>query len=373
MRILYIANRADIFSGGQISLLELLKRIDTDKYEPVVLCPGEGEMSEEIRKMGFIVKLWDMPSAKNLNIKRTYKKIRELNALVKSLSVDLVHTNGSRAQFYAAGAIKGTGSRLLWHVREAKRDNIFYDRYLGKSSDKILCVSKGVAKDRFRRYPALKNKIQVIYNGVDVQAFTKNKTDRNIIRNEWGIRQDEVLIGIVGLLCPRKGHKYLFEALKRIPGVLPKIRVLIVGEAIDAEYYIQLNNMVKVLGLNEKVIFSGPRSDIRAVLSALDIFVLPSSSEGFSRVLLEAMACSCSIITTDVEGNNEAVINGESGVLVPFGDAGKLAKEIEELIFLPEKVKKISVGARRRVEECFSIGKNISAIENAYKEMKGLL
>lgn len=371
MRILYVANRKGIFSGGQISLLELLKGLDTEQFEPVVLCPGEGPMAEKIRTLGITVKLWDMPSAKSLNILRTHKKIEELTALMKDLSVDIVHTNGSRAQFYAASAIKGRRVCLLWHVREAKKDNFFYDRFLGKAADKIICVSNGVAKDRFGRYPIFRKKIQVIHNGVDVHNFTRDEEGRDLVRAEFDIGSGDLLLGIVGLLCSRKGHIFLFKAIEWLSDKFPNLRTLVVGEAIDAEYYLKLKKIVNDLNLKNKVIFAGSRKDIKDVLSALDIFVLPSQSEGFSRVLLEAMACKCPIITTDVEGNNEAIVNGKSGVLVPFGDVAALVKSIEEVISDPDKTRKLAEEAKNRVEECFSIGINVGAIESIYKEVGG--
>jgi glycosyltransferase involved in cell wall biosynthesis len=366
-----MANRSDVFSGGQISLLELLSRLDRTRFEPIVLCPGEGELADKVRSMGITILLWEMPSAKTLNILRTRKAIRELEAVIKENNVDIVHTNGSRAQFYAALAVKGTRARLVWHVRESARDIPLYDRYLVGAATKIICVSEGVKKQRFGHMRKLFPKIRVIYNGVDTGRFVKDREKGNSFRKKLGISEDGLLVGNLGVLVPLKGHCFLFKGIKRIIESHPELKLLVMGKSIDDAYTGRVKDMIWKMGIEKNVLLEVPQGDIQLVLSALDVFILPSQREGFSRVLLEAMACSCPIIATDVSGNNEAIRHDESGLLVPYGDVQSLAGAMEKILADTEGAKRMGQSARKRAKELFSIENHVSQVQELYKELKG--
>lgn len=370
MRILFIANKADVFSGGQISLLELLPRLDRSRFSPLVLCPGEGELAEKARKMDLTAHVVNMPTARTINIKRLFQTVKEIRSIIKKYDINVVHTNGSRAQFYASLSVKHTQASLLWHVRESIRDLPLYDWYLAKSADRIVCVSESVKKERFHRYRRLQSKVDVIYNGVDTYKFSRDDSLRKVVREELGLKDDSVLLGIIGLLVPLKGHPFLFEALKPVVEENSDLRLLVLGKSIDEQYTSRIKDMVRKMGIWKNVIFEGPRGDIKAVLSALDIFILPSQREGFSRVLLEAMACSLPIIATDVSGNSEAVVHGESGLLVPYENVGRLTESIAHFIKKPDRAKQMGENARRRAEELFSIDRHASQIQDLYYKME---
>jgi L-malate glycosyltransferase len=152
----------------------------------------------------------------------------------------------------------------------------------------------------------------------------------------------------------------------------PGLKVLIAGKTVDEGYKASLKRLSEDLGIKDKVIFAGQRDDINAVLSALDIFVLPSRREGFSRALLEAMSCSLPVIASDVSGNNEAVINDETGMLVPFGDYKSLARGIEGLISDPGKRSILGANARKSVVEHFSIKKHVAEVQKLYDDILGI-
>lgn len=366
MRILFIANKTDVFSGGQISLLELLRRLDRSRFDPFVLCPGEGELAEKVRHMDMKVEVLKMPTAKTINIKRLMRTKKALRSIIRQYDVDIVHTNGSRAQFYASLAVKHTRANLLWHVRESIKDIPVYDRFLARSANRIVCVSQAVKRSRFGGYPKLEPKIDVIYNGVDTLKFSRDERIRMSLRDELGIGDGKVLLGIVGLLVPLKGHPFLFESLRLLVEEYPDMRLLVLGKSIDERYAARLKHMTVEMGIQKNVIFGGARDDMKAVFSALDIFILPSQREGFSRVLLEAMACSLPIIATDVSGNSEAIVDGESGLLVPYGKVERLAEAIAHLVKDSRKAGRLGENARKRAEELFSIEKHVSRMQELY-------
>jgi glycosyltransferase involved in cell wall biosynthesis len=371
MKILFIANRSEIFSGGQISLLEILSNIDRAKFEPVVLCPGEGEITEKVRAMGITALVWDMPTARTFNIFDINERVSKLRSIIRAQGVDIVHTNGSRAQFYAALAKKGTGVKLVWHLRESTPDIFLYDWFISKAADRIICVSEGTKEQRIsHKLPIFDKKTVVLYNGVDTERFKKDPKARESVRNQLGAKRDDVLLGLIGLLIPRKGHQILLKALSVLVGDHPQIKLLIMGRSVDEAYTERIRTMANQLGLGAHVVLSEPREDIVPVLSALDVFVLPSQGEGFSRALIEAMSVSLPVIASDISGNNEAIIQDKTGFLVPYGDVYLLAEDIQKLIKNRQKSINMGESARKRVEDLFSIKRHVIELQNVYEKLK---
>ncbi|MFC1548565.1 glycosyltransferase family 4 protein [Candidatus Omnitrophota bacterium] len=369
MRVLYIANRSEIFGGGQISLIELLSRLDRSRFEPMVLCPGEGGLSEKVKALNIPALFWEMPTARTINLFKTAEKVRELRSIILENNVDIIHANGSRAQFYSSLAVKGTGAKLIWHVRESTPDRWLYDWFIGNSARRIICVSQGAKEKRFGHFPSLDPKLRVVYNGVDTQRFKKDPGSRRSVREDLGVGDDDILLGHIGLLTRQKGHQILLKAISILAGNNPNIKLLIMGKTIDVAYVKRLTTMTKQLGLDDNIIFSEPREDVEATLSALDIFILPSEREGFSRALIEAMSSSLPIIASDVEGNNEAIIHEETGFLVPYGDVYLLAEDIQKLLKDRNMSEKMGQNARKRVEKRFNIETHVSAIQELYEEI----
>lgn len=369
-KILYIVNRADVFSGGEKSLLELLSRLDRSRFEPVVLCPGSGGFAEAVKKLGIDVYTWAMPSAKTANIGNIRKKAGELNSIIKRFYPFAVHTNGSRAQFYASLAVKGTGSYLVWHVRESLKDFFLYDWFLASCSDRIICVSDSVKQKRFGLYPGIAQKARVIYNGVDSTKFTKDPAAGQKIRKELGIKEGQTLIGIVGPIQPRKGHHIVLKAIKLLSEEYPEVKLLIIGKNVYGWYDKKLKDMIKKMGIEDSVIFRPHTENIKETLSGLDIFILPSKSEGLSRGLLEAMSCELPVIVTDVPGNREVVFDKETGLVVPFKDAEKIAEAVK--MYINDKSFSESMGqrARARVRELFSIEEHVKKVQFLYEDLK---
>ena len=368
-KVLYIANRPDVFSGGEISLLELLWALDRTRYKPVVLVPGEGDLAERIRAMGIEVRVWDMPSARTLNFPRIREKAWELAGITSELGADIMHANGTRACFYASLASRNSEAALVWHVRESCRDNFFYDWFLASRSKAIICVSEGAARGRFAKMPGAKGKIHVIYNGVDPERFRLDGSQRVLVRKECGVGATDILLGIAGLIEPLKGHDVLLKAFSEATIKFPNLKLVIACKVLDVGFVKKLKYIAEDMIRSGNVIFAGQRDDMNAVLSALDILVLPSRREGFSRVILEAMSCSLPVIVSDVSGNNEAVVGGETGMLVPFGDNKSLARAIERLVSDPEKRSIFGANARKRVVEHFSIAEHVAEVQKVYNSI----
>jgi glycosyltransferase involved in cell wall biosynthesis len=176
-------------------------------------------------------------------------------------------------------------------------------------------------------------------------------------------------VGTASQLIPRKGYSTLLQAASRVLQIHPNVKFVIVGSG-EEKYSQSLYNLSKKLGIIENIIFTGYREDISQIMNILDIVVLPSTHpEGFSRLLLEAMASSKPVVASRIGGNPEAVEDGRTGLIVPPGDVDSLAKAIQHLVQNRELRQSMGQAGRQRVKERFSIEINVNKIESIYEEL----
>ena len=361
--ILYLANSGEIFGGGQISLLGLIKGLNRKRFHPLVVCPTGGSLVDELKRLGIETEIIKMKTLRRLNIFSWMKTINKLFRLIKERKIDLIHSNGSRPTIYGSIAAKLSKAPLIWHVRIANRDRLL-DKLLARLATKIVVISKAVGK-RFNWLKDKENKVIVVYNGIDLERFNPTINGEKI-REEFHLSPEIPLIGIVGRLDWYKGHQYFLQAAKEVTGTIPEARFLIIG---DGEYRKRLENLRKELDLDKKVIFTGNRRDIPQILASLNIFVLSSVSEGFGRSVAEAMACEKAVVATKVGGLPEVVEDRITGRLVPPKNPSALAEAIVNLLKDKKKAKEMGRAGQKRVEELFSIKKNVRKTEELYEKI----
>jgi glycosyltransferase involved in cell wall biosynthesis len=276
-----------------------------------------------------------------------------------------VHANTSRAAFYAVKAAKKLNIPVVWHVRIPHRD-ILLDGFLAKRSSGIIVVSQAV-KDRFSWLKS--NKINVIYNGVDIRKFTPAASGDEA-RKKLGLSGSDIVIGTVGRLSSEKGLECLILAAQNLVKAHSGTKFLVIGDG-NEKYRCFLQDKIKRLNLGPNFIFTGFREDVPEVLRCADIFCLPSLTEGFNRALLEAMACGLPVVATSAGGNVEIVRDGISGFLVPPGNPDMLVSAIVKLIQNKERAGNMGIEGRRIVEKKFSIEQNVEKTEKLYLDLMG--
>ncbi len=233
-------------------------------------------------------------------------------------------------------------TRIVWSVRSSFMDLAQYD-WLHRASFHLECLLSRfadlvIANSAAGRDYALANgfpdkKTIVIANGIDTDIFRPDPVSREEIRAEWGVNSGEKLIGLVGRLDPMKDHPTFLRAAVRLVAHGLRVRFVCVGSGPEA-YRMKLMRLAVELGLEDRVLWAGARSDIPAVLNALDVLVSSSYGEGFPNVVGEAMACGVPCVVTDV-GDSAAIV-GEGGLVVPPRDPERLAQAIERLIVMLE-------------------------------------
>jgi glycosyltransferase involved in cell wall biosynthesis len=355
--ILYTTSFSQMAGGGQWSLYYLIEHLNKGIFHPIVVCPEEGELAEKMRGIGAEVILLDVGRIRYLNP----FVISKFVSIIKDRQIALVHTDSSTETFYAGIAARSLGIPLIWHVRVSEHE-WFIDRVLSLLATRLILVAKAISQ----RFAWLKDsqKMVVIYNGIDIEQFHAFPTSSSI-REEFNIGKDTVLLGYIGRIEKRKGTEYLISAMKNVAHA----KLILVGKGEDG-YLKRIKRLCEESVVSNRIIYAGYRMDIPSILKEIDIIVFPTiSGEGFSRVILEAMAAEKPVIATEDAGNKEAVINGITGYIVPAKDAMALKIKINELTAGKEKREQMGSSGRQRVEETFTMERNIREIEKLYFEV----
>lgn len=212
--------------------------------------------------------------------------------------------------------------------------------------------------------------IVVIRNGVDMERFAGPPAGARL-RHELGIPADAPLVTVVSRLTRLKGIEHFLEAIAALKPRYPEARFLVVGETApsDRDYLTELTDLAGALGVTDRVIFTGLRSDVPAVLGCADVAVMPSLNEALSNVLLESMAAGAPVVATRVGGTPEALQDGETGLLVPPGDSGAIAAAVARLLDDRELAARLGRAARALIETRFSVDQMVRATETLYTDL----
>jgi glycosyltransferase involved in cell wall biosynthesis len=368
-KVLYVFAALPVGGAEQVLVTEL-KGLSRELFFPLVCVISEkGPVGEMIEQMGIpVISLHRMKKHQF-----DYGIIREIKALILQEKIVLVHTHlydGGKYGRIAARMAKVPGIIHTAHNIYIKRRTKYHliNRILASFTGRIIAVSEAV-KESLVRYDRInRNKIQVIYNGIDLTGFDGPFSPKDI-RAGLGIGAEEFVIGVIARLEEQKGHRFLLEALSQLPeSPASCLKILIVG---DGQLRSVLEAETKKRGLSSKVFFLGTRKPITPILKALDLFLLPSLWEGFSMAILEAMAAGVPVIATRVGGAGEVIASGRDGLLIPPGDAQSLAKAIQDVLEHRDKYKEMARNGRERVRQHFSQEQHMMALQTLYLQVLG--
>ncbi len=213
-------------------------------------------------------------------------------------------------------------------------------------------------------------RIVVIRNGVDLTRFSgPAQPDR--VRQEFALPAGVPLVAVASRLSRLKGLEQFLEAAAVVRHQSPEVRFLVIGEAPphDLPYLDELKALAARLGLGDRVIFTGLRSDVPTLLAGADVAVMPSLNEALSNALLESMASGAAVVATRVGGTPEAVVDGETGLLVPPDDVASLSFAVIRLLEAPALAKRLGCAARQSIADRFSIDRMATTTEHLYGDL----
>ncbi len=366
IKILYLIDKL-VPAGTQTNLLQIVRSLDKTKFDPKVIALVEGgSLIEDFQSAGIdpIV----------LKVKRVYgpsgfKAFSFLINYMKKENIDIVQTHFLHADILGTLAAKIAG---VPKIVAARRDEGFWrgkrqvsiNRFLNRYVDSILANSQAVKEAVLLNEKVSSRKINVIYNGVDLKRHYPSLDLRETTRKSLGIHDDEVVIGMIANMRHEiKGHRILIKAVSFIK---EPIKILLAG---DGPLRANFERYAVRLKVNDRIVFLGIRRDVNAIMNASDIICVPSLSEGFSNTILEAMAVAKPIVASNVGGNPEIVIDGETGSLVRPRHAEALAQEILRLLKDRQFLSQMGAAGRKQIESNFTVEKMVTEYEEFYEKL----
>ena len=244
---------------------------------------------------------------------------------------------------------------------------VWFRRLAFELADRVVSVSYQLRDLHARRTGFPARKIAVIHNGVDSGSFYPDIEARCRVRQELGISPDEFCVGSVGNLFPIKDQMTLVQAIEKVAGAFMNWRLLVIGEGPERsrlEAFASAHPDWK-----GRVSFLGSSNRVAEMLNAMDVYVLPSISEGISNSLLEAMATGLPVVATATGGNPEVVVDGDSGLLFAVGDSGELAEKLLGLRATKDLRVRLGERALRRIKENFSIDSMVRNYAEMYERL----
>jgi glycosyltransferase involved in cell wall biosynthesis len=359
----------DLGVGGvQEVVRTLVEYLAEDDCRPVVCALQDGYLRQDVEKLGIKVEFLEKRRYKfkqlPLFMLEMLRQRKALADLIKKYDIEVVQTHFVWPIDLLLLTLLPTTTLqvLLRTIHSVKHLSsitgleryiyVFLHRLISRKI-RYVTVSDEGREGVLRHIGLSEDKIITIYNGVDLKRYG-HPVDRIAVRTQLGLGVDDQLVATVGTLRIEKGHKFLIDAVAMILPQHPDLHFLFIG---DGELEADLQAQVQSLNLSDHIHFLGNRSDVAALLAASDFFVSSSISEGLSMALLEAMAAGKPIVVTAVSGTKSVMVPNETGLVVPPGDAPKLAKAILELVSDPARAQAMGIAARQRVAQEFSAQK----------------
>jgi glycosyltransferase involved in cell wall biosynthesis len=356
-----------ITAGSGQEMFNIIERLDKGDFEPYIAVKEKGGvLYDEAIKKGYPVihapffEETFTPARKVLHIVRMASFFKQYRfALWQSFNWSSDYTEAIIARLAGARFVY-VKKNMNWG-RKAWRVKSFF-------SNAIVARNATMQSTIFSN--SYQKKVCYIPGGVDIEKFEKAYS---ALRDKYNIPASATLITCVAQLVRIKDQLILIKAITSLSNVY----LFLAGRPVDIGYTEELNSQIEQLGLTDRVIMPGAVKNIQALLSASDLFVLPTSKlygheEGCPVALLEAMACKVPCISSDVAGSNDLVINGETGLTFTPGDVVGLRNCIQTFIDEPEVFKTMAQNAYKRVNKLYTLEIEAKAFENLYKKLLGI-
>lgn len=349
------------------------------------------ELSDELKKAGHSVTVGVIRNSRNPNTelsgkaaersintvefecngKFDLKTISTIGSYVREGSIDIVHSHGYKANIYAVLSNRKNRRPLVttchnWIVSSARSSVYAYlDKVFLKRFDAVVPVSRTV-EGLVLETGLNKKKVRLIENGINIYRFIQEKRDTGL-RSLLGIDPGSKVVGTVGRLAAEKGHKILLQSAGRVLDAYKDCFFVIVG---DGKLRGELEEDARAAGIGERVIFTGARSDIPELLSIMDVFVLPSLTEGQPMALLEAMAAGKAVVASNVGDVKKILKDGLLGIVTPPADPGAVSEGILHYLNNPSAAGKAGAMARKEAVERYSSARMAGEYQLVYDAVR---
>lgn len=363
------------FGGAERQVIELMKQYDRQKVNPI-LCslsdynPLANTLPNKGQELLIVRKNWKFDFTTIFRVARLFRKHR----------IDVVHAFLFDAEITARLAAFISGVPV---VIGSERNSDYVMPRIQKIVHSVtkqfmtgLIANSNAGKRYIQAELSLSpESVYVIPNGIDIERFVPDQDAGQAVRTKVGIPLDANVVGMIATFKKQKRHDIFLRMAQQILQASPDSWFVLVGEPLRnnqqgaSDYHASIRTLVDELGIAERCLFLGSRSDMVAVYNACDVTVLTSSREGTPNVLLESMGCAVPVVASDIADNANVVQSGKNGYIVPFGDVQGFTDSVLGLLEDKEKAKSFGEQARDWVTEAFSTAVLARKTENVYMVM----
>ena len=360
--VLFVHHGLDWITGSERCLLDLMARIDRSRYSPVLLCDADA-LSAAAAAMDVPVHRSAGWHAEDSGLCPRPAAVRQARDIVRRHGIRVIHANDEDPIKSLVPVARAERIPLLAHLHiisnaDERRWSLLHQVSMAVGVSRAAIqglIDDGVPAHRLR----------VIYNGVDTVRLERG--DARGLRAELGIGEREVTVAVVGSLIDRKGVDVVLAAFAALRASRSDCHLIVIGDGPERT---TLERETAALGVGSSVHFLGRRDDVGAILrDATDIVVSAAKQEAFPLNLLEAAYFEIPVVASDIEPHKESVCAGETGMLVPGGDAAAFARALHLLAGDPQLGRRFGAAARRRVLDRFLVDRYVSEFEALYADL----
>jgi sugar transferase (PEP-CTERM/EpsH1 system associated) len=369
LRVLHVIDRLDV-GGTECGIVKVIEGLSGDSFEHRI-CTVRGFNEKFLKEHGLGNKVY----VAGRSTSGFQFLLGRLARIMREFRPHVVHSRNW-------GAIEAIPAARLARVPVAIHSEHGYEvdmlaglptrrriirRIAYAAADAVFTVTEELRDYHARQAWVSAARIRVLPNGVDTIRFARRSGERDDVRGRLGVGGERIVLGCVGRMVPIKDHRTLLQAAETLIGRGLPVHLLLVGSGPELTKHQEFVRASPIL--SGRTIFVGSTAEVPSLLNAMDVFVLPSLSEGMSNTLLEAMASSLPTIATNVGGNPELIEDGSSGWLFQPGDVTGLTDRLERLIRDPNLRQALGESARKRVDQHFSLGRMILRYRDLYLDL----
>jgi glycosyltransferase involved in cell wall biosynthesis len=380
IKVLRLIGRLNV-GGPAIHVVNLTAGLDPHRYQSLLVAGSENEAEGSMLDFALShgvnpAVIPEIVTAFSL-APRDVKALSKLCRLMCKERPHIVHTHTAKAGFLGRLAARLSGVPVVVHTFHGHVLHGYYgpvknqvlrrvEQSLAWCTDRLVAVSEQVKNDLVGYGIAKAEKISVVPLGFDLEPFLNANKFRGEFRQEMGLSIEDKLVGIVGRIFPIKNHALFLESAARIAGPEPLARFIIVGDGVLRQ---RLENQARQLGIADRVLFTGWRSDLPRICANLDVLVVSSDNEGTPVSAIEAMAAGCPVVATRVGGLPDLIDDYKTGRLVPPREPDALTNAVLSLLHDPQMARELGQNGRESVRHRFTIQRLLSDVDDLYTQL----
>ncbi len=358
MKILHVESGRHLY-GGARQVVYLIEGLEQRGIECVLVCCQGSAIADALRRR--VSRLHEIRMAGDLDIGLIWR----LKRIIKRERPDIVHLHSRRgAEIMGGLAARMAGIKTILSRRVDNPESPIMVHWKYRLYQRVITISEGIYRV-LREEGVEENKLICVRSAVAPEAYERD-CDSNWFHEVFSLLEDTTTLGVIAQLIPRKGHRFLLDAMPELLASFPSLRLLLFGQGpLESE----LRRHVDKLDLGDKVIFTGFRTDLPRILPCLDLVVHPALMEGLGISLLQAAGAGLPIVAVSAGGMPEVVRDGYNGLLVPPSDTPALIQAISQLLSDRMLMERMGQAGSALVENEFSIDRMVEGNLQVYSDL----